>query len=159
MNEGNEHLPIKVVTPADGDIHPPRHTKMVPTDFTLHYDSVRETVLSGLDNLAHYFEPAFTQANLPVVARVTLRDDAIAKSHRPNSLFDDKSCPIIGAEYFGHLLISVRHGALDRLTQKVRSGTTRYIRNDVSKITSITPFKPEDALGSWSIESFLTAAT
>jgi hypothetical protein len=155
MNEHFEYLPIKVVIPSVGDIHRPRGTKAVPKDFTDNYDEALGSVLADLEGVASYFENSFLQSNLPVVARVTLREEAIAKSHRPDKLFDFTTCPIIGGEYFGNLLISIRPGALDKLIQKIQTGSAQYIRNDVSKITSISPFRAQDALGSWSADAIL----
>ena len=155
MSDNSEHLPIKVVIPSEGDIHPPRKTAPRRKDFTEDYDQARETVLAGLQDIARFYEPAFQTAQLPVVARVCLKQEAIAKSHRPVTLFNENCCPIIGAENFGNLLISILPGRLARLTQRVQAATTIDLRNDVSKIKSIQPFRTKDAFGPWSAETFL----
>jgi len=88
------------------------------------------------------------------VARVNLREDAMAKSHRPNTLFSFKTCPIIGNLDFGELLISIQPSSLKNLTTQIERGRTDGVKNDISKILNIEPYKEGDALGGWTMGMF-----
>src|SRR5947209_4384618 len=56
------------------------------------------------------------------IARLKLRDEALAKSHRPIESFTEETCPVIGDfEEPGELLVLVSETGLDRLSKKLRS--------------------------------------
>lgn len=84
---------------------------------------------------------------LPAVARVILKKEALAKSHRPTHLFEKDSCPIIGGEDFGHLLVSVTSSGLDELEKDVARGSTADLKADVSTLRRIEPYTADDAAG------------
>ena len=60
-------------------------------------------------------------------AKVSLRSDALAKSHRPYSIFDNETTPLIGADDLGQILVEVTAPALDHVVGKMRRAeeTTR----------------------------------
>lgn len=152
MNERNEFLPIKVIVPHRDDLRKPRPGGGAPIVFTQHLDQSREVMLAGIQSVASHFERAFSLSNLPAVARITLRNEAIAKSHHPAFLFNPNTCPVIGFEDFGQLLVSVRPTTLKRLYSAVTQ-TGKDLQNDVSKILSIEPFSGVDAIGNWTIDN------
>lgn len=149
MPDENEYLPIKVVIPQEGDLRPPEAGGGPAKLFTDHYDESKESMVKGIDAVSDYFASALSESELPAVARVRLRDDAIAKSHHPKNLFNNNTCPVIGFENFGTLLISVRSDSLQRLSDRACEHSTA-VMNDVSKIAEIEPFMPKDAMGKWS---------
>lgn len=151
MPESNEHLPIKVVIPAEEDYRRPPQAKGSGKDFLSksNYEECRELALKGLLKVADAFEGVFANTNLPAVARVTLREEAMAKSHRPDRLLTSRTCPIIGGEDFGELLVSVRPRHLQLLLDSIKTTTDKKMQNDVVKILSIDPYTEEDALGQW----------
>jgi hypothetical protein len=159
MPESREHLPIKVVIPHQEDLRPPRGGGGPPKDFTDVFDQTRDALLTDLSKVHAHFDRIFTASNLPAVARITLREEALAKSHRPDALLSDRTCPIIGSENFGQLLISVRPDSLKRLEATISRSTAFTMQNDVSKILSIQPFSAQDALGNWTssdLKAFLS---
>ncbi|HDZ27220.1 MAG TPA: hypothetical protein ENH65_12000, partial [Candidatus Aminicenantes bacterium] len=148
MNDSKEYLPIKVILPTSHDFKRPNiggSTK----DFTRFYDESRKTLLADLKHVKMYFEKIFTSSNLPSVARVTLREEAFAKSHKPESIFKDKTCPVFGTENFGELLITIMPNSLQNLIQTISTNDAFSVKNDVSKVLSIKPYTKEDALGKW----------
>jgi serine protease AprX len=153
MNGDQEHLPIKVVVTTEADLRRPHAGGGKAKDFSPRYSEVRESLLQDIGEVERFFDTAFTRSNLPAVARIQLSHDAIAKSHRPDSLLQ-RTCPIIGGENFGELLASVRPEAVRRLKQLVTSTTDAKLQSDIGKITSIAPYRPEDALGEWTVEQF-----
>ena len=113
---------------------------------------MRDALLGQVASVRRYFGDALAPSGLPVVARVVLKEDALAKSHRPRSLFSSNTCPIIGAETFGNLLVSVRHAGLARLEAAIGTGQTGAISADLSTVNRIEPYTAEDAVGPFGTE-------
>lgn len=154
MNENQEHLPIKIVVTSDADMRTPHGGGGKRKDFGERLDeALRVSLLRDVGNLAGFFDAEFTKSNLPAVARVRLAKDAIAKSHRPSRLLD-RTCPIIGNEDFGELLVSVRPEGLARFKDLVGQTTDKKIISDLGKITAIEPYRVQDVIGGQSIKHF-----
>ncbi len=152
-NQEREHLPIKIVVTTDADLRPPRTGGGPQKDFSFRYADVRQSLIGEIDVLQRFYEKAFTASNLPAVARLRLSEDSIAKSHRPDHLLN-RTCPVIGGEDFGELLISVTPAGIKRLKNQIASTTDSRLQSDIGKITAIEPFTPEDVLGDMSIAQF-----
>jgi hypothetical protein len=152
MSERHDYRPIKIIIPHENDLRPPKPGGGKGKDFTKHYDESRVILQRGVHQLFDYFDGAFSQSNLPAVARVTLRDDAIAKSHRPDALFSKETCPIIGNLNFGELLVSIAPMQLKGLTAHLDNGRKEAVNNDISKILRIEPYTEMDALRGHSLQ-------
>jgi len=132
-----DRRPIKVIPHQSKHFRAPSpggSTKIFPTQPDL-VDRIDSQLLS----LEHHFGAALSDGAFPVVARVTLRRDALAKSHRPEILFNDNTCPIIGTEYFGELLVSVRKLGLNALRKELRR-TTKKHQAALSTLESVLPY-------------------
>lgn len=152
MSEPNEFLPIKVVVPHEEDLRRPRPGGGPKPSFVEHLDEARQVMLRGIEQVEEHFELAFSRSKLPAVARVTLREDAIAKSHHPSHLLNPNTCPVIGFENFGEILIRVTPARLRRLRDAVLQ-PAENIKNDVAKVLSIEPFSASDAMGNWTLDN------
>jgi len=153
MNGEHEHLPIKIVVTTEADLRPPHAGGGPRKDFGSRYADIRRTLLNEIDGLKQFYDRAFTESNLPAVARLRLSEDTIAKTHRPDYLLQD-TCPIIGGEDFGELLVSVRPQGLARLKDFVARTTDSRLKSDIGKIKGIEPYTSEDVLGEWSVSQF-----
>src|SRR5258705_1964825 len=103
-----QRRPIKVVIPED------KHFRSVPPGgaepqfFGAVDDGLFSRINSELDVIEKVFNASTSEMDpLPTVARVKLKRKALAKSHRPIELFKETTCPVIGGEGFGELLVSV----------------------------------------------------
>lgn len=152
MNERQDYRPIKVIIPHEADLRSPKAGGGPRKDFTRHLTESRAILNGGIREIYDYFDDTFCQSNLPVVARVRLRDEALAKSYRPDALFNYSTCPIIGNLGLGELLISIQPNSLKELQQLLDRRRGDKVYNDVSKIQSIAPYKEDDALGGLDIE-------
>lgn len=74
--------------------------------------------------------------------RVKLVSKASAKSHRPDELFSEKTCPIVGAGKLGELFVKATADGLERLSEKIRTGTSELIVKEISSIEAIEPVTP-----------------
>lgn len=140
-------LPIKVVIPATSDYQKPLGggggPKKVFGDVT---SKLRLDLADQVAEVVSHFERAFQATpNLAAVARVTLKKDALAKSHRPSALFNSNTCPIIGGNAFGELLVSVQPKGLARLRQKIQEDDTKVGVAAISTVERIEPYRGDDA--------------
>jgi hypothetical protein len=74
---------------------------------------------------------------------VRLLPKAFAKSHRPEQLFSDQTCPIIGAGKLGELFLKATPSGLDALDQIVRTGRSDRIVKELSTVEAIEPITPD----------------
>lgn len=105
-------------------------------------------LLEQVASVRHHFQAALApKSNLPAVARIVLKEQALAKSHRPRHLFSANTCPIIGGETFGNLLVSVSATGLQRLEQHIGQNAAGDMVADMSTVSRIEPYTAEDATG------------
>ncbi len=106
-----------------------------------------------------YFSPAFDGApDIPAVARVILKDDALAKSHRPSALLNENTCPIMGVRNFGELLITVQPHRIRHLLDRILEDDSKTTVANLSTIERIEPFTEADVLGSSRLDELRRAA-
>ena len=91
-------------------------------------------------------------------ARVRLTTKAFAKSHRPDSLFSEKTCPIIGAGRLGELFVRVTPSGLTQLDRMILEGDTPKLVKEISSIETIEPITPEDRCGGQSPDDVIRRA-
>ncbi len=140
-------LPIKVVLRSDGDDQskPPSPREYKPfVDVT---DKLRDRLIGEVAAVRDAFAPSFRRfPGVPAVAKVTLRQEALAKSHRPTSLFNPDTCPVIGADHLGTLRVSVTPAGLDGLSRAIRTGTKDESLAHISAVGTILPWTVEDTV-------------
>ena len=105
----NIRLPIKVVLPDPDDIRAREGTsskrKIFDDEETL--DTSRSRLSREVRYLGDYFRGSFAQnPTVPAVGLVSLKKDALAKTHRPARILRKSNCPIIGVAQLGDLLRS-----------------------------------------------------
>ena len=148
MNE-NLRLPIKIVEYSKKDFSrpEPRGTARKIFDKPV-TPEIRERNVQQLHSVEHYFDNWFKkEPHLPAVAKVILKKDALAKSHRPSALFAPNTCPIIGCRDFGELFVSVTRKDLHNLRQKMLTDPSHTAKANISTIEKIEPFTAKDAIG------------
>jgi len=83
------------------------------------------------DNLQETFEKFKITPN---IIKAKLKEDALAKSHRPKILFDKDTCPIIGLDQMGELLLSTTKTGLNKLKKKIEETSDE---KEIANITAI----------------------
>lgn len=145
---GGDALPIKVVFPRPDDYKAPPPAGGGATMFGVVDDALRATLAGGVRGVARHFEEPFRlEADVPAVAKITLKREAVAKSHRPTELFNSQTCPIIGGNALGELYVSVEPRGLDRLARTIEEGKTKHIEANISTLQAIQPYTAADVLG------------
>lgn len=140
-----DRRPIRLVLTEDRDLTAVRPGPAPRKVFKDVDDSFRQSLAGDLDVIEKRFSNQLTTQNLPVVATATLEGDALAKSHRPETLFNSRTCPIIGSDAIGSLRLSVTSDGLRSLRRQVLQGKTQAIEADLSTLIEIRPFEPSIA--------------
>jgi hypothetical protein len=136
-------LPLKVVPAMETDFYHPEAGGGPKKVFGKVTREFRQNLSSQVIDIRDHFADSFRQfPDLPAVARAKVREDAIAKSHRPTALFTEKTCPIIGAEGLGDLLLRVTRSGLEQLARKIETNTAKSTVANLSTLRSLEAFMP-----------------
>ncbi len=137
-------LPLKKVAIRADDYFRPDSGGGGPKMFGAVTPAIRNRMAGEVHSVGVHFKKDFqSYPKAAAVARVVLKDEAIAKSHRPTYLFENADCPIVGVGAFGELLVSVRNSTLPRLENAILSSATKKGEANISTIRSIEPFAIE----------------
>ncbi len=140
MSEGK--LPLKRVLITSANYFNPGGGGGDKTIFGPVTPLVRSQLARSVRSVAAHFGSAFTRnPGAAAVARVVLKPEAVAKSHRPSWLFDKANCPIVGIGALGELLVSVSASTLPQLESSVLSQTTGDAEANISTILRVEPFE------------------
>lgn len=140
-----DRRPIRLVLTEDRDLSSVRPAGGPRKVFKDVDSSFRQNLANDLDVIEKRFERQLKSQNLPVVATATLEGEALAKSHRPETLFTPQTCPIIGSDSIGSLRLSVTESGLRSLRRQVLQGSSQNIEADLSTLIEIRPFELEIA--------------
>lgn len=139
----NELLPIKVVFPTKTDYVRPVRTGRLFEPLRPVTPAFRRRLHNNVRNTRNAFAAAFKESTeIPAIASVTLRPDALAKSYRPSEIFNSVTAPIIGSRRNGELLVSVTERGLSQIDREIDGQTQRSVAH-LSTIRRIAPYRPE----------------
>ena len=133
-----ERLPIKLILPDQGKERRVEAGGSKPTPFRVVDEKFRKALGSQVA-AARVVVKAQAKEVGSVPLRVKLVLKAAAKSHRPDELFSDKTCPIIGAGKLGELFVKGTAQGIERLAEKIKNGTSELIVKEISSVEAIEP--------------------
>jgi serine protease AprX len=143
-----ELLPIKVILPHEDFLvrdEPGGAQRKIFGEVT---DQVRAALARELDDLAASYRDEFAlQPQVPAVAKVRLKRDALAKSHRPDRILSAETCPIIGVGTFRELFIRVTPSGLTSLRTRIGTDKSREATANISTFEGFSNVGIEDRLG------------
>lgn len=103
---------------------------------------IRSSLAQQIMAVESAFASSFkTDSEIPAVAKVRLKKEALAESYTPVAIFTDSSCPIIGCDQLGELHISTTQYGLAKLQQQILQDHTIGGIVNVSSIDSIVPYQ------------------
>ncbi|MET0107428.1 MAG: S8 family serine peptidase [Candidatus Thiodiazotropha sp.] len=137
----DQRLPIKLIMPKQGTERrvpgggtPPKPFREVDAQY-------RKRLSNQIDAVSDVLATPFEAVKAAPV-RVKVISKAAAKSHRPEALFSEKSCPIIGSGKLGELFIKATPEGLDNLKELVNQNTSDKLIKELSCIESIEAITP-----------------
>lgn len=138
-------LPIKIVLPRVENLKnnlPGGSNKIFPGDINEKKNSIISDLETILSNYKEFFEK---NVKVPTVARVTMREDAIAKSHLPTSFC--KKMKIIGGGSLGELYVRVTEKDIsDTITTLSKGQLTQEMIRNLSAMERIDIIPPSEKL-------------
>lgn len=155
----DDFLPIKVVLKQDSDDRPykPRDFKD-PEPLGPVTQELRNELVGKVATLQTHFRGSFERwPGVPVVAKVKLKTEAIAKYRRPDSLFNADTCPIIGGGAPTELHASASPQGLTELARRLKSSIGKREEAHISTVVSVDPYSLDDVLRGHSIEEIVAA--
>lgn len=147
MNPNSEPLlPIKVVISKDSDFVAPQPggSDFEPLDPVT--PEVRASLSSQVRAVQSTLTQAFAKWELPGVAKVKLKDKALAKTKRPSEILNSETCPVIGCNQLGELYVSVSPDRLRALELEIKTNETSRGTAHISTFERIDPCRPEDGV-------------
>lgn len=137
----HERLPIKLILPNQGKSRPVKGGGSAKEPFRPVDDAYRTRLKRQVDAIRTAAAPHIERTG-SVPMRVKLVAKAAAKSHRPEHLFSDGTCPIIGAGSLGELFVKATPKGLEKLTQAIRHNSSDRIVRELSTVEVIEPITP-----------------
>jgi len=152
-----ERLYIKVILPKQYEERKDQGGggKVVP--FKPVTPELRRQLVSRIEEVETLIDNAPERAKaIPV--RVTLEEKARAKSHRPDNIFSQETCPIIGAGEPGELYVRMTHRGVVGLKAVISQGDTPMLVKAISTIHSIQSLMDADRLAGMPPEEVFKSA-
>ncbi len=148
-NNDNTLLPIRVVQTSRGFLRKNSSGGSDPKIFLneeelAYHQKKLETELSDIDiSLASDFQRF---PKVPNVIKARLREEALAKSHRPRKILNIETCPIIGLDDVGELLLSSTRTGLENLKRSVVSAGKPDEKANISAVEDFLKYSEQDKL-------------
>lgn len=136
----DKNLPIKLVLQKSSDIQNNQRggsTKFFG-DVT---PELQDNILNKFEEILDFYEDIFRVTELiPAVGKITVKPEAIAKSHKPNDLC--RYCPIIGGEDLDQIYIKVTKKTIEETISLVKQPPSEKFRANMTVIKDIQPIRP-----------------
>lgn len=142
MSENN--LPIKLVLQKTTDIK--KNSGGGETKFFGEVTpKLKAEIADKFESLLSFYGDVFAEGeNIPAIGKITVKPEAIAKSHKPSDLC--RNCPIIGSEDLNEIYIRVSKKAVQETIALVKNPPSQKFKANMTAIADIQPIKPEEKI-------------
>ncbi|WNY23418.1 hypothetical protein MmiHf6_07250 [Methanimicrococcus hongohii] len=139
-------LPIQLVLPRVSDIT--SNTGFpAPKFFGEFTPEIQQKIINDFDFVRDYYKDLFIEnEHVPAVSKITIKSEAIAKSHKPADLC--KKCPIIGSKNLNEIYIKVTKQSLDETIKIIEEASSVAIKANLTAIETIQPIQIEEKITS-----------
>jgi serine protease AprX len=153
----DERLLIKVILPKQGKEKKNPGGGGEITPFKTVTPALRQSLTQQLLAARAEVEPLKdTTGVMPL--KIMLIDKALAKSHVPDVLFSDTTCPIIGVGRPCEMFVQGNSRGMDRIKEKLAAGSSKEVLKAISTLKKIEPVTPKDRLNGATHQSVYDAA-
>ena len=106
---------------------------------------LQDVMTEKFEGVLSYYESVFQESELiPAVGKITVRPEAIAKSHKPNDFC--RNCPIIGSEDLGEIYIKVSKKGIEDTLKLIQNPPSERFRANMTAITDIEPITASERI-------------
>ena len=137
-----QRLPIKVILPNQGWERRVPGGGSKPRPFRSVTPAYRESLRAQVTAIQRAVTPSVARRVGGVPLRVKVISNAVAKSHRPDRLFSQSTCSIVGAGGLGELFVKGTPTGLENLGRMIESDRTEQIVKELSTVDAIEPVTP-----------------
>ena len=137
----SNRLPIKLIMPQQGTERPVPGGGSPPKPFRPVDAAFRKSLSNQISAINKALLPHIAETGSAPV-RVKLLTKAAAKSHRPEQLFSDQTCPIVGAGRLSELFLKATTDGLERLKRIIETNHSEKIVKEISCIEAIEAITP-----------------
>lgn len=142
MNKKN--LPIKIVLQKTTDIQ-----RNQPGGKAQFFGSVtpelQHSIAGMFKEVLNYYDDVFKNNKLvPAVGKITVKAEAIAKSHKPNNLC--RKCPIIGSKDLNEIYIKLNKKAIEETMVLIMNPPSQKFQANLTAIESVKPITIEEKI-------------
>ncbi|MEG0835756.1 MAG: hypothetical protein RR413_09970, partial [Christensenellaceae bacterium] len=132
-----KNLPIKIVLQKATDTQ-----KNQGGGSTKFFGEVTQELQNELaekfENILEFYEDVFKKNEMvPAVGKITVKPEAIAKSHKPNDLC--RNCQIIGGEDLDEIYIKVTRKSIADTVALIQNPPSEKVKANLTAITDIQP--------------------
>lgn len=138
-----DRLPIKLILPRQGSESRVSGGGGPKVPFRTVDAAFRQRLHTQLDSIRTALAPHIERTGSAPV-KVRLLRKASAKSHRPDTLFSNKTCPIIGNGALGELYVRATPAGLNALAEQISGNTADKIVKELSCVESIEPISSQE---------------
>jgi len=140
LNKSN--LPIKLVLQKTTDVF--KNTGSGETKFFGEVTPELQTEIANkFESLMDFYDDVFQEnEKIPAIAKITVKPEAIAKSHKPDDLC--RNCPIVGTEDLNEIYIKVKKKSLQDTIELVKNPSSKKVKANMTVIQDIQPIKAEE---------------
>ena len=142
MNKKN--LPVKIILQRNGDLKRNKgggNKKL----FGEVNQQLQAEVIEKLEKVKEYYDDIFAEsASIPAVAKMKVKKEAIAKSHKPDRFC--KNMPIIGSEELDEIYFKVTRDGIDRTIEEVSKLPADEFKANLTVIEDIVPCYAEEKI-------------
>ena len=152
-----ERLYVKIVMPKQYREKPKPGGGGEIEPFAPVTSTTRTRLATGLEPAERLL--ATSQSNRPVIPlKVVVSPKAFAKSHWRDELFNEQSCPVIGAGKPGEIFLRASRSGIQTLKRRILHGVSKQVTKEISAITELRPIDPEDRLNGVSATKLYSGA-
>ena len=154
----NEFLPVRVVKTNESFFERKTGGGGEPSFFIEESDRIKhmETLSREIQEITHGLEINFKEfPKIPEIIKASLKKEAFAKSHRPRKILNEKTCPIIGMDQFGELLLETTEKGLKELDSKIKSPSNKYEESNITAIEKLELLDSKEKLSGLTVKELI----
>ncbi|SHH32280.1 Subtilase family protein [Anaerosphaera aminiphila DSM 21120] len=148
MSEKN--LPIKIIMQRKNDI---KRNQGGGQDkyFEEYTPELQKEMVSKFENILKFYDEVFEENKfVPAIGKITVKEEAIAKSHKPNYLC--KECNIIGGGELDEIYIKVTKNTIQDTIKLIKDPPAKTLEANLTVVKDINPVFPNEKISKELIE-------
>lgn len=86
------------------------------------------------------------EKEIPCIGKVVMKEKAIAKTHKPNNLFNDNTCPMVGGGKLNEIYVKITPEGINNLEKEIKNTKAQSKKAEMTKIEKIEMYTSDDVL-------------